>query len=164
MCHSFVRVHCPVSLQQFIVLTYKTKCSFKQDRKPEKYPCGGPTLYNQRNCGKLRLYRKTKGYQSYLFLCEKNTIQIKMNLNQFLKSFIKGNFVRGQNKDCEICSNLFVCMYVWLIDIKTGKKSKCGLFQQTGTYVWYLTMAVLRKMTLLPLSDLSTVFFVKVLI
>lgn len=65
-----------------------------------------------------------------------------MNLNQFLKSFIKGNFVRGQNKDCEICSDLFVCMYVCLIATKT-KKGKCRLFQQTGSYVCHLTMAVL---------------------
>lgn len=46
------------------------------------------------------------------FYVRKNMLQIKMNLNHFLKSFIKGNFVREQNKDCEICSNLFVCMYV----------------------------------------------------
>lgn len=85
-------------------------------QKAREVPCGGPTIYNQRNCGKQRLYRKAKGYQSYCFYVRKNTLQIKMNLNQFLKSFIKGNFVRGQNKDCEICSNLFVCMYVCMTD------------------------------------------------
>lgn len=46
------------------------------------------------------------------FFMRKNTLQIRMNLNQFLKSFIKGNFVRRQNKDCEISSDLFVCVYV----------------------------------------------------
>jgi len=81
MCATlFVCVHCHVSLRQLIVLTKKIKCSITQDRKPERYPYGGPTQYNQRNCGKQRLYRKAKGYQSYLFLCEKKYIA---NKNEF---------------------------------------------------------------------------------
>lgn len=49
-------------------------------QKARDVPCGGPTLYNQRNCGKQRLYRKAKGYQSYLFLCEKKYVT---NKNEF---------------------------------------------------------------------------------
>ena len=108
------------------------------------------TVVNRGCIGKPRVTK------AICFYVRKNTLQIRMNLNQFLKSFIKGNFVRGRNKDCEICSDLFVCMYVWLIDTKT-KRSKCRLFQKTGTYVCHLTMAVLWKMSLLPAGSLYCV-------
>lgn len=64
------------------------------------------TVVNRGCIGKPRVTK------AICFYVRKNTLQIEMNLNQSLKSLIKGNFVRGQNKDCEICSNLFVCMYV----------------------------------------------------
>lgn len=131
MCHSFVRVHCHVSLRQLIVLTSKIRCSFTQDRKPEKYPVEDlhyttkGTVVNRGCIGKPRVTK------AICFYVRKNTLQIKMNLNQFLKSFIKGNFVRGQNKDCEICSNLFVCMYVCMTDWhKNKKKVNVGYFSK----------------------------------
>lgn len=163
MCHTSVCVHCHVSLRQLIVLTKKIKCSITQDRKPERYPYGGPTLYNQRSCGKQRLYKRAKGYQSYLFLHEKNALQIRMNLNKFLKSFIKGNFIRGQNKDCEICSDLFVGVRVCMTDWqKKLKKASVGYFSKLERRyaLWQWQHSEKCPSSFLP--DLTTVFFVQI--